>query len=163
MRTCKVCGSQFRPPHPTSRYCTTKCFATARVQANPSPSPAAARKRAQRTKPATKCETCGGTERLQRHHPDIANRPDHVEVLCQTCHTKADQALGKWGKGAALPLVCVICGTEHRKAKARTCSGACLAELGRRNALKRWRSASTDLGSWETESCPNKERRLSCG
>ncbi len=34
-----------------------------------------------------KCEWCGSTYRLQRHHPDYS-RPEYVITLCAYCHTK---------------------------------------------------------------------------
>lgn len=51
------------------------------------------------------CDMCGATGDvgLQRHHPDIDNSPDHVVVLCRTCHIREDRRLGKWGDDAPRP------------------------------------------------------------
>lgn len=43
------------------------------------------------------CEKCGSTKELQRHHPDLDNAPDVVEILCLDCHRAADRLLGKMG------------------------------------------------------------------
>lgn len=101
----------------------------------------AMRKRAQRAIRLVACERCGATEDLQRHHPDRAT-PDVAEVLCQNCHTAEHMATGTWGKGPKQPRVCVVCGNTfmHGKRTTKTCGRNCLSELGRRNALRRWRT-----------------------
>ena len=100
----------------------------------------AARKAAQRAIKAVKCETCGATEHLQRHHPDI-NKPLEVQVLCQRCHTEIHLADGTWGQGERAKATCVICGKTFLPLDShphKTCSAACLSKLGRQNAMKRW-------------------------
>jgi hypothetical protein len=104
---------------------------------------AAVRKRAQRAVPAmTICDDCGAVDNLQRHHPDYL-RPEEVIILCQRCHTNIHLLFGTWGNGPKTLRACVICGQDfipkHSK-KGVTCSRACLSELGRRNARKRWGS-----------------------
>lgn len=43
-------------------------------------------------KDITKCEVCGSTEDLCRHHPDYNNRLS-VKILCKTCHARLHFAL----------------------------------------------------------------------
>jgi len=51
------------------------------------------RRKAQRNVPlASKCEWCGSTEGLERHHEDYSKQLE-VITLCKTCHTKAHQRL----------------------------------------------------------------------
>lgn len=105
-----------------------------------------ARRRAQRAFPDPKpCEKCGVTESVQRHHPDIT-KPLEIIWLCQACHVAADAAEGRWGKGPRPPKSCKVCGKlfapSHSK-KHNTCSRACLSEIGRRNAMKRWTGAAS--------------------
>ena len=103
--------------------------------------PAAYRKRAQRAIPLTKCEECGSTERLQRHHYNGLENYLDVKILCQKCHTKADIKLGKWGQGPRKIKICVICHsefTDYSHSRVSTCGRKYWSELARRNALKRW-------------------------
>jgi len=85
------------------------------------------------------CEECGKKGKLHRHH--IKMEENSVILLCPQCHTKYHMKNGTWGKGLRKTKNCVICGREfvpnHSK-KHKTCSGRCLSELGRLNALKRW-------------------------
>lgn len=111
-----------------------------------------ARKLAQRAVPMLeRCEECGGTDGLERHHDDYS-RPKDVRVLCQTCHIKADQAIGV--RSTKKQKLCAICGTlfmpRHSK-KHSTCSPACLSEAGRRNASKRWGSSGQKVNG---PTCP---------
>jgi hypothetical protein len=109
---------------------------------------AASRKRAQRAYPQVPpCQRCSSSVNVQRHHK---NHQDALSVafLCQTCHTTADQKLGKWGCGNKKPKVCVVCGgefTNYTHTRVKTCGKECLSEIGRRNARKRWLTESTDL------------------
>jgi len=101
-----------------------------------------ARKAAQRAVPTMKrCEHCETTtERLQRHHPDLA-KPVDVIVLCQPCHTGEHLRTGTWGSGPRPAKVCPICGstfTDYSHSRVKTCGRECLSEMGRRNAAKRW-------------------------
>lgn len=112
------------------------------------------RKSAQRAIPiVTACQECGATENLQRHHPDYS-QPDRVEILCPPCHLKADQRDGT--RKAKQTKLCKVCGKEftprHSK-KHSTCSKECLAEIGRRNAMKRWgnRGQSSQQASQELQ------------
>lgn len=122
----------------------------------------AARKRAQRALPDLSKETCckcGSTKHLQRHHPDYSEL-DRFEVLCRACHAKADQRDGY--RRTRPEAACVICGqtfTPKCSHPHKTCGEACLSELGRRNAMKRWsskpssgRRTSTDCEPSETPS-----------
>jgi len=97
------------------------------------------RKQANRSIPATQCEKCGSTERLQRHHEDY-REPMNVVILCQTCHKNHHVKNGTWGSGAKKLKVCVICGTAFTLGhpSLKTCSKECLTVLGRNNANKRW-------------------------
>jgi len=89
------------------------------------------------------CASCGADSNLQRHHPIY--EPSAVQILCQSCHTALHMADGTWGKGpkdsSKYIRDCVICGrifqANHSKL-GKTCSRACLSELGRLNASKRW-------------------------
>jgi hypothetical protein len=96
-------------------------------------------KRAQRAHPMmTKCERCGTTEGLTRHHPDYSE-PERIEILCYGCHAKADRELGL--RRRKKPKLCGICGrtfTNYSHSRVKNCSPQCLSEAGRRNALKRW-------------------------
>ncbi len=98
-----------------------------------------ARKRSQRAMPTlAKCQECGATGKLERHHPNYAE-PDRFEVLCPPCHIKADQRDGTRRKK---PMkACKVCGAmflpSHSK-KHNTCSKTCLSAIGRINAMKRW-------------------------
>jgi hypothetical protein len=113
----------------------------------------------------SRCEGCGATDTLQRHHPNREDYPALVVILCQACHTAADVELGLWGHGPKKVKTCTICGeqfTNYSHSRVKTCSRRCLSEAGRRNAAKRWHrgslsptspasptaspSASTDLG-----------------
>lgn len=102
-------------------------------------SAAAIRKRAQRAHPTMKrCERCGATERLSRHHPDYS-KPEEIVVLCSTCHPKADGEDGT--RSTKKAKVCTICGgtfTNYSHSRVKTCSKPCLSEAGRRAAMKRW-------------------------
>ena len=105
-------------------------------------------RRAQRTIPIfedDKCDHCGGTTILQRHHKDgnaYNNNLTNVEILCQKCHVAEHMRMGTWGKGKTLtPKECVVCGTpfQPRKDRDKLCGHpSCLEELGRRSAIKRW-------------------------
>lgn len=117
------------------------------------------------------CEVCGDTP-TQRHHPD-PQKPLEIKFLCQKCHTAADQATGRWGKGRKRARPCVICERLfiHRHSSNKTCGAACNSVLGRRNALKRFRgptpqgspaasrTASTESGPWGTPWFPKWPRR----
>ena len=111
--------------------------------------PPASRKRAQRAYPTLNvCEHCGGTSQLQRHHPNLQDA-ESVVILCQRCHAAEHVRLGTWGQGPKKPKTCVVCGkdfSDYSHIRAKTCSRACLSELGRRNARKRWGRVSTDCG-----------------
>jgi len=110
--------------------------------------PSASRKAAQRAYPRLNaCEHCGGTSQLQRHHPDL-NDALSVVILCQGCHAAEHVRLGTWGQGAKPTKRCAVCGkgfSDYSHVRVKTCSSACLAELGRRNARKRWDRVQTDL------------------
>ena len=117
----------------------------------------ASRKRAQRAyQQVPPCQKCGSSVNVQRHHENY----DHalsVEFLCQSCHATVDQQLGRWGRGNKQPKACVVCGqefTNYTHTRVKTCGKACLSELGRRNARKRWRTALPDLDALETPSSP---------
>ena len=103
------------------------------------------RKQAQRNIQASKCEICGGTLILQRHHKNgnaCDNSPENVEVLCQKCHTQVHVIIGNWGHGTVKPATCKICGELFRPKRTRrsTLCGnpECLKETGRRSAALRW-------------------------
>lgn len=105
----------------------------------------AIRKRSQKLIPELeRCQECHATENLERHHPDYST-PDRVEILCQTCHVKADLRDGTRVRKKEKP--CKMCGKfflpKHSR-KSTTCGLDCLRDLGRRNAMKRWGNRSTD-------------------
>lgn len=84
------------------------------------------------------CQECGSTYRVHRHHPSYEDHTK-VEFLCPPCHAKADQ---RDGHRRVKPMkTCPICGVEfnhYTHVRNKTCSPECLAEMGRRNAMKRW-------------------------
>ena len=127
---------------------------------------AASRKRAQRAYPVlSACERCESTSALQRHHPNI-NDALSVVILCQPCHAKEHVARGTWGIGSKTPNTCAVCAKEfsdYSDARVKTCSRACLSELGRRNARKRWDRASTDLEPSATPSSPRSPNSSGAG
>lgn len=105
-----------------------------------------ARRQAQRAYPhLTSCQKCGTTQakRLERHHADHAN-PLAVEILCPSCHAKADQALNR--RPAKQLRACMICGGRflYRHSTNKTCSRKCLGVLGAQNADKRWSGHSRE-------------------
>ena len=103
---------------------------------------AAARKRAQRTVPATSCPLCGSTEMVERHHPDIISQPDLVAVMCRSCHAETHVSRGDWGPGQVPQANCLVCGftfQPKRRRRSKICSAPeCRAEMGRRSARVRW-------------------------
>lgn len=113
----------------------------------------ASRKRAQVAFPKLPpCEKCGSTVNVQRHHADHQAALS-VEFLCQPCHTIEDYRLGRWGRGKKKAKVCAECGKEFTNfthSRVKLCSKACRSEAGRRNALKRWRTGSSELKESET-------------
>lgn len=98
-----------------------------------------ARKVAQRAFPVMeKCEWCGETKRLQRHHPNIYKETEII-ILCQKCHVKADQMHGTRKRKPMQK--CVVCGKIFNPPDShihKTCSSDCLKIRGKENALKRW-------------------------
>jgi hypothetical protein len=46
--------------------------------------------------PVFKCEVCGATEKLQRHHPDYS-KPLEVQILCAHCHIVKHRGLPEEG------------------------------------------------------------------
>src|SRR3990167_1446719 len=117
---------------------------------------AAIRKQSQRRESLSGkcCGRCGSSESLQRHHPSYTS--SDFEIVCQTCHTAIHVSDGSWGKGSKRIKDCAICGKpfvpSHSK-KHKTCSAACLSELGRVNAQKRWGATKTDATRLVTQSC----------
>lgn len=91
-------------------------------------------KRAQRAVSTSgeRCNRCGSTSSLQRHHDDYT-KPDQVEILCAHCHVREHHLL---------PLKeCLICKSAFRADRSRrTLCGSekCRAEWGRRCADRRW-------------------------
>ena len=109
-------------------------------------------KQAQRKFKVEKCEICGGSKTLQRHHKDgnrLNNSAENVQILCQECHKNEHMKKGTWGKGRILKnKICVICGKSFRPRRARDkiCKNKeCLKELGRISALKRWSSKKSQV------------------
>jgi len=86
-----------------------------------------------------RCCVCGTTKNLQRHHrsPHIWD----VDIMCRKHHQAFHVANGTWGKGKKKMKPCKNCGTlfmpNHSK-KHTTCSDACMKELCRQAAIKRW-------------------------
>lgn len=97
------------------------------------------RKAAQRAMPKMiRCEKCGATESLQRHHPDYS-KPAEVKILCHTCHVIEDMKDGTRRKRPRQQ--CEVCGKMFDPPdshKHKTCGLKCLAIRGRENAAKRW-------------------------
>jgi len=85
-----------------------------------------------------KCATCGGTEKLNRHH--TVYTPENYVVLCFGCHVELHKKEGTWGHGPNIKT-CYICGSEyaarHYK-NHRTCSAGCAVEASRRGSVARW-------------------------
>jgi hypothetical protein len=101
----------------------------------------ASRKRAQRaiSLVGASCSICRTkSRRLTRHHHDY-QQATNVKILCDRCHAKVEQAEGTRRK--AVVKTCILCGNTFAKythSRVKTCSAICLAEIGRRNANKRW-------------------------
>ncbi len=104
------------------------------------------RKAAQRAVPIMdKCEKCGKTESLQRHHPDYS-KPKEVKILCQDCHVIADLEDGTRHRKPMQK--CEVCGKMFDPLdshKHRTCGSICLAIRGRENALRRWHGKTSPI------------------
>jgi len=118
----------------------------------------ASRKRAQRAIPLPKnCERCGcESNRLHRHHGNHQNAL-YVVILCPQCHADVGAKIGE--RRIKKEKICVMCGRSFREyshSRVKTCGKACLSELGRRNALKRWtQPAPSDSRRSETPPCPS--------
>jgi len=116
----------------------------------------ASRKQAQRAYPKLKrCERCGITKvKLNRHHANYQHALS-VEVLCTTCHVKADQEIRQ--RPIRKVKTCSVCGiafSAYTHSRVKTCGKRCLTEMGRRNAFKRWHPELTDLEDSGMLSCP---------
>ena len=97
MLTCKECGERFESKDPGRQlYCSPECYGKAKEIANPSHE--TARKRAGRDRPLDKCDICGTTKDLQRHHVGPYSKATKVRVLCQKCHTREHMKRGDWGR-----------------------------------------------------------------
>lgn len=109
-------------------------------------SKAAARRRAQRAVPATRCSRCGRTNvKLERHHRDY-QKPVDVEVLCCKCHAAVEQQSGQ--RRTRRVQRCKICQREFRHythSRVVTCSPECLKRLDVINARKRWPEPSESV------------------
>jgi len=125
-----------------------------------------ARKAAQRAIPAERCEVCGTTEgKIERHHPDYS-QPLNVKILCTTCHAAEERHTGQ-RKSKAM-RECPVCGAHflYRHSGQRTCARtACLKEIGRRNAEKRWHAhdRTKHCQVCGTTFLPKRQRERSCG
>ena len=97
---------------------------------------------AQRTFRADQCSVCGSTTHVHRHHLDMNpqnNAQDNIRILCVKCHAKAHVTMEKGRNVRSRP--CAICGKTFRPTRSRrgrVCSSACLREMGRQSAAKRW-------------------------
>lgn len=105
------------------------------------------RKAAQKMYPATRCERCGGTRILQRHHRDrdpTNNQPANVEILCLGCHVEEHHSKREWGRGKPAVAQCEVCKDNFqpkRSCRAALCGRQeCAREKGRRSAALRWAS-----------------------
>lgn len=100
----------------------------------------AGRKQAQRLyKNLSKCERCGGTETLHRHHIDhntSNNTSSNIAILCIRCHGSI-HANQHW-KDHTKDRICLYCGTQftYKRPREKTCSRQCgnkLAWMKRRS------------------------------
>ena len=104
---CEVCGVEFKPRRPTSRFCSKSCSnrgvirrhytdgltsyernrddILARRKREYVLEKTIARIKANRTIPIKPCESCGSERNVVRHHDDYA-RPLDVRFLCRRCH-----------------------------------------------------------------------------
>lgn len=92
--------------------------------------PTAVRKRAQRAVDLTglRCQRCGATDRLHRHHHDYS-KPLEVEIVCATCHG-TEHAQQRWA-GHTKQRMCACCGVTftYKRARETTCSLSCANTL----------------------------------
>lgn len=101
-------------------------------------------KQAQRAFNLTSCQECGTKDNLHRHHKDrdrLNNTPENIAILCHPCHAKEHAKQGDWGRGNVPHRPCQICGQvfqSNRTRRGRVCSNACMVEMGKRSAAKRW-------------------------
>ena len=101
VKQCEACGGSMSRPRwrngkldsswKNRKYCSSKCYGKANEIAEPSIQ--TLRKRDQRRLKAEKCQECGSTENVHRHHAK-----DEVMILCQKCHTAEHMKDGTWGR-----------------------------------------------------------------
>jgi len=80
------------------RFCNWGCARRARALQEGC-SPSSGRKRAQRLFSTASCGRCGTKTGLTRHHVDgntLNNNGSNISVLCRSCHTKEEWALGTY-------------------------------------------------------------------
>lgn len=156
MKNCQHCGKTMIQPRWSNgkldstfherMFCSLLCNKASMLAKTP-PTDNAGRRRAQKLFAVTKCQRCGVTEGLQRHHKDKNpknNSAANVEIVCQSCHVIAENESGGWGKAKTLAeKPCVICGTVFMPTKNqdKLCkSPKCKALMGQQSASKRWAS-----------------------
>lgn len=94
---CLQCGKEIQSKDRLrAKYCGRKCYSEAKKVTRPNTN--TARRRCNRTILADQCHLCGSTANVDRHHPDIENRPEDVEILCRKCHAKEHTKTGTWGR-----------------------------------------------------------------
>ena len=109
MKYCKYCGKEMERPRwlngqldstwENRLFCSSRCYGDWRLSQKRAKR-ASGRKQAQRILKLTKCEICGSTVGLQRHHKDrnpLNNTKENLAVLCQKCHKEDHLKDGTWG------------------------------------------------------------------
>ena len=120
-------------------------------------SKAAIRKRAQRALSLNgeSCCKCGSKTFLDRHHADYS-KPEQVTILCRKCHRDEDKSDGTWTPVLVQSSTCAVCQKPFQPTRSRrsTLCGnpACLSQLGKASAEKRWKAGPTACGRVATES-----------
>ena len=55
-----------------------------------------------------KCEKCGSTNRLKRHHPQGLQNWSTVQILCNSCHVEAHRIENEKKKNYSIPTLKAI-------------------------------------------------------
>jgi hypothetical protein len=99
------------------------------------------------------CAKCGATERLERHHPDHENAPNHVVILCRPCHTATDSARRRRIRRAAALAGGPSAARENEAQAAPASMAAAVVALAEKLAASEVRAArlAWELGRLQAE------------
>lgn len=108
-------------------------------------SKSAARKAAQRVVKMTKCEICGATTKLNRHHVNYEKYID-VIVLCSKCHAQLHEHSISGRRKMARRVVCgKYFYPTHSKKGQLLCGEDCRSFYLKICAMKRWHGGKWNL------------------